>query len=1020
MKLRSSVSQQPICLFVVLAFVVFIIPSLAISNWFVTTKQVEDASKFATHFVHKEAVLGIETAATLLFPANASAVNLARLLNSSLNAIKPSLSTIETKISYIGSDSFIYSYYTEGNQTRVLYSNTSTPDTSKVEDTSNVSIVCNYYTQEVDTYTGKRYDEKKRLNSLISIDSSWLREALMNNPNGASLGRGWGKDQEQLFLSTVAIDGLGVVSIGFPVKNYMDAISRIDLHGGDMYLATKDGISLAQTGPHQVKLNNGSVSIVGTNSSENLATSQSIPCEPSDETLGVKNVDIRGKKYVVYCLPLKIAGVPSVSVVVYPHKGLVGVVQRHSKTAVVLLILLLISLVITAFSFIYLITRYFRREMFLCASLIKHMETTQQAERKSVNKSLAFASATHDLRSSLAALDGIITLCIAEVIPNSEIHMNLEQMRTFTADLVGLLNSVLDTSKVEAGKMQLTEEEFNLARFLEESVNLYYPVGKNKGIDLVLDPCDGSVLKHSLVKGDRRKLQQVLNNLLHNAIKFTSDGHIIIRAWVKKSCAEDPILVSKDSGAWKYIPRLLYKNNETCSELRSLHVAQQHQNSVEFVIEVDDTGRGIPKEKQKFVFEDFVQVKGTAHEHEGTGLGLGIVQSLVRLMGGDIGIMDKDLSERGTCFRFNIFLSSCEAAYGTSTAEGEDTRLLVDQFPMEISQNLDLNFRNQSPRPESSHVVLFIERGERRRIVQRFLQSTGARVWTVDRLEHIFHTLERITRKCHLDHLSSSGKSNLGSDYLSNSASLGKTDVCINIRNEMDYQSPFRRKTTCKTTSSFVLVIIDFSAAHFSDDQFSELNSMLESFQKDICDSRCRVVWLYTPETNVEARRLDEKKLAKCELIVSKPLHGSRLFQLLKLLPEFGGAITIDGYRPNFTEEIAQPSSDPGPSTGRIQEVVGSVPRNDNLLAGKKVLVVEDDRMLRKIAIFALKKLGATVECCENGDEAVIQVRGALQESDQRSSKLPYDFIFMDCQMPIMNGFEAARQIRLKERLYNV
>ncbi|KAF9619922.1 hypothetical protein IFM89_010233 [Coptis chinensis] len=113
------------------AFVVFIIPSLVISNWFVTTKQVEDASKFATHFVHKEAVLGIEPAATLLFPANASAVNLARLLNSSLNATKPSLSTIETKaaphlflalktnslsqISYIGSGSFIYSYYTEGN-----------------------------------------------------------------------------------------------------------------------------------------------------------------------------------------------------------------------------------------------------------------------------------------------------------------------------------------------------------------------------------------------------------------------------------------------------------------------------------------------------------------------------------------------------------------------------------------------------------------------------------------------------------------------------------------------------------------------------------------------------------------------------------------------------------------------------------------------------------------------------------------------------------------------------------------
>ncbi|KAF9607274.1 hypothetical protein IFM89_033481 [Coptis chinensis] len=981
-------------------------------------KQVEDASEFASHSVHKEVLLHVETAGKFIFPANTSAVNLARLVSSSLNATKPSLSTIESKvaphllvalktlslsqISYIGSESFIYSYYTEGNQTLVLYSNTTS---------------C--YTQQVDSYTGRRYDDERSLNCLSFIDSSWLHKDLLSNSNGyASLGRGWGKDQEQLFISTVAVDGLGS--------------------------ATKDGISLAQTGPHQVKLNNGTVSIVLANSTEDLDTPQTIDvsCEPSDETLRNKNVDIRGTKYMVYCAPLEIAGVPSVSLMVYPHKGLVGVVHRHSKTAVVLLIVLLISLVATIFSFLYLIIRTVGREMYLCASLIKQMESTRQAERKSMNKSLAFASASHDVRSSLAALDGIIALCKAEVFPNSELYMNLEQMKIFTADLLALLNSVLDTSKIEAGKMQLIEQDFNLAQILEESANLYYAVAKDKGIDLVLDPCDGSVLKHSLVNGDRGKLKQVLNNLLHNAIKFTSEGHIAVRAWVQKSSAKDSVLVSKDTGVWKYIPRFLYKNNETCSDLRSLHAAQQRQNSVEFVIEVDDTGKGIPREKQKSVFEDFVQVKGTALEHGGTGLGLGIVQSIVRLMGGDIGIVDKDFAERGTCFRFNIFLSACETASGTSAAEGENTRLLVDRFPMEISQNLELNIRNQSPRAEGSHVVLFTERGERRRMVQRFFETAGAKVSTVDEVENIFHTLERIKHKWHLAHLSSSGKSDLGSDYLSNSASrdtsLGRNDVRINVGEEMDSTSPYHRKRNTKTTLSFVLAIIDFSAAHFSSDQFSELCSILESFKKDIYDIRCSVVWLYTPQTNVEARRREEKKLARCQLIVSKPLHGTRLYQLLKMLPEFGGATTIEGYKPNFTGNIGQPSSDPGPSTGRnymksdsgsapaysalqeLQEIVGSIQRYNNLLAGKKVLVVEDTWILRKIATRTLKEQGATVECCENGEEAVTQVCKALRESDGISSNLPYDYIFMDCQMPIMDGFEATRKIRLEEKVYNV
>ncbi|KAF5199366.1 Histidine kinase cki1 [Thalictrum thalictroides] len=655
--------------------------------------------------------------------------------------------------------------------------------------------------------------------------------------------------------------------------------------------------------------------------------------------------------------------------------------------------------------------------MLLCATLIKQMEATQQAERKSMNKSLAFASASHDVRSSLAALDGIITLCSAEVSPNSEIYANLESMRTFTADLVVLLNSVLDTSKIEAGKMQLNEQDFDLAQVLEETVNLYYPAAKEKGIDLVLDPCDGSIVKHSPVKGDRGKFKQVLNNLLHNAIKFTSDGHIVVRCWVKKPSPENSILGSKSSSVWHYLLRFLHKNNESFGDLNSLEAAQQQHNTDEFVIEVDDTGKGIPKEKQKSVFEDFVQVKDTTFEHGGTGLGLGIVQSLVRLMGGDIGIMDKDIGERGTCFRFNILLSTSETTCAIG-AEKHDSRLLVNQKPMESN-----HIRNQSPKQEgSSLVVLFIQGVERRRILEKFMQSLGVKVSSIDQLQSLFSTLERIRKQWHLGHLSWSGKSDL-SDYLSTPT----TSRDFNVKDGMDYPLPLYRKTSSKRTISFLLIIIDFSATEFSDGQFFELYSILESFKKDINDSRYKVVWLYTPKTNIEARRLDEKRrLAKCELIVSNPLHGSRLYEVLKLLPEFGGAPTVQRYRLKFTEEnlVKQTyvrhdsSTSKSHSRHEIREVVQV--SGDKSLSGVKVLVVDDNLMLRKVAITILENLGATVTCCKNGEEAVRHVCITLQKNHKSSSRFLYDFILMDCEMPIMDGYEATRQIRLEEKLYNV
>lgn len=189
-------------------------------------------------------------------------------------------------------------------------------------------------------------------------------------------------------------------------------------------------------------------------------------------------------------------------------------------------------------------------------------------------------------------------------------------------------------SRIEAGKMDLEEEEFNLAQLLEDVVDMFYPLGIKKGIDVVLDPCDGSISKLSQVRGDRVKLKQILCNLLSNAIKFTSEGHVSVRAVVKKRSFEKEIIASNGNVFSKCLSQMLCKK-EDFEDMDALHRAEQNLNKMEFEFEVDDTGKGIPKDKQASIYEEFFQVKETALgegrglEEEGCGLGLGIVQSIV-------------------------------------------------------------------------------------------------------------------------------------------------------------------------------------------------------------------------------------------------------------------------------------------------------------------------------------------------------------------------------------------------------
>ena len=230
-----------------------------------------------------------------------------------------------------------------------------------------------------------------------------------------------------------------------------------------------------------------------------------------------------------------------------------------------------------------------------------------KAEQANRIKSQFLATVSHEIRTPMHAILGMAEMLQKTALDNRQTDY-VETFHSAGTHLLNLINDILDYSRLEAGGLQLANQTFNIYQLLDEIFALLRPHAKAKGLGLHLSVAPGLQANRS---GDPQRLQQILVNLIGNAIKFTPQGEINVRL--------------------------------------EAHDTQR------IYFAISDTGIGIPQEQQSKLFSPFTQLDvRTTREQGGTGLGLSICRHLVNAMGGKIEV---DSSPgRGSCFDFTLDL----------------------------------------------------------------------------------------------------------------------------------------------------------------------------------------------------------------------------------------------------------------------------------------------------------------------------------------------------------------------------